>query len=381
MRNKKLVFDLWVILGAMVGLGLAVGVYLFVRFVIFGNPVTTGDITQGDIISATATVLGGFGIGALAVMQYRKHLWEKNQAKLDEDTRTGERLGKAIEHLGDDDEHIRLGAVYEIKRLVEDSPRDRQSAILIIIQFIRKCNSTGDAVSPDVEAAARILSQWVRENIEGHSVIYEKVVFWLNRRIQRFKAEHDYYTRRDIYKDCSFNDACKAICALEIDNPFPWGGFRGFGSYLVQAELKKAELHVSDFAYAQLGGCILEGAYLRYANFKGAHLAHSNLNSANLEGANLVATILNGADLRNVILNNDTTFTYQSKNLRPLKWHISGSHWRRSKEGYTFFPLIDDDTLFSPGIRMKYFGEEEPDHSGDPRVKGDPNFDSETCED
>ena len=181
MQNKKPGFDLWVALGALVGLGLAAGVYLFVRFVIFGNPVTTGNITQGDIISATATVLGGFGIGALAVMQYRRHMWEKNQAKLDEDTRTGERLSKAIEHLGTGDEEkdnpVVIGALYEFKRLAKDSHRDNEYIVQILTLFIqRKVDKLGDkhCKSQEVCVAADILQGLCREAIE--SVIPIRIV-------------------------------------------------------------------------------------------------------------------------------------------------------------------------------------------------------------
>jgi len=114
-----------VVLGALVGLGTAFVLFCTVQWWLFGKFTFRNQapkdppISSKDVISMTATALGGFTIGGVAVMQYRKHKWAEYQAKMDEVSKIGEILGKAIEHLGDPNEHIRISAIYEFRNIAE----------------------------------------------------------------------------------------------------------------------------------------------------------------------------------------------------------------------------------------------------------------------
>ena len=185
MRMKKPTdrqkLDWWVILAALVGLGIAVSVfYLVIRWLVFtGNTVAE----TKDIISITATVLGSFVIGAMAVMQYRKYLWEKNQARLDAGAKRGERLSKALEHLGDiDSRHRRSGACYELKFLAEDFPEKEEAIRNILEEFIKSRVVTQmvdlaegkykriNAV--DIIAAARVFASLQDRNWKRHNALH-----------------------------------------------------------------------------------------------------------------------------------------------------------------------------------------------------------------
>jgi len=238
-----------------------------------------------DVLSMTATAIGGLAIGGVAVMQYRKHKWGEYQAKLEEDTRTGERLSKAIEHLGDKELHIRLGAIHELKRLAEDSERDRMSIGQILLRFIHSKTKgmVYDENSPldqDAETAIRMLLYWPAEFDEG-------------------------------------------LYAVHMHLEGIW--------------LKEANLGEANFAYAHLDGANLEETQLSRARLCNAHLVGASLKGASLYRANLLETHLEGTDFRNT-RSNDTILENFST------------------------AIIDDNTRFDPGVRLKYFGVEEPPH-------------------
>jgi len=266
-------FDGWVVLGAGIGLGIAVAAFLLLRKFLF-----PADSAPGDILTATATALGGLTIGGVAIMQYRKHKWAEYQAKMDEDSRTGERLGKAIEHLGSENINIRISAVYEFVRLAEDSERDRDAIGQILLRFIHS-KSKKLPREQDVETATYMLRYWARYG--------------------------GLFADRMRLDDIFFSDAI-----------------------LVSA----------NFAHAHLNHAFLQGAQLAAANLSKARFIEADLNNASFCGANFLYADLRGADL-------------------------DGADLREVKNLETAF--IDNNTRFDPGVRMKYFGVEEPEHGDD----------------
>jgi len=122
----------------------------------------------------------------------------------------------------------------------------------------------------------------------------------------------------EIYKrppNC-IRTASKVLCLLNLESsPFPW-------EWLYAPNKDLCEFH-------------LNGADLSYADFEHAFLKRAQLRGANLSGAYLKKARLLGADLR------DTDLSL-----------VSGI--RRA--------YIDEHTRFDPGVRMKYFGIEEPEH-------------------
>ena len=393
-------FDFWVLVSAVIGLGIAIAVFLSLRKFLF-----EADSGTGDIITATATALGGLTIGGVAVMQYRKHKWAEYQAKLDEDSRTGERLSQAIEHLGDKENlHIRLGAIYEFKNLVEDSARNKENIMQIITAYIKSYPAEKEQMTPqDIEAAARVLSQLAREIIEltaekarkqfSRKQIVRYIAWRLRRREMRKKTlkklssktkkelrqskkallHLDKYMSKKTSSECLrvvlpelVFIATKEISKLDIENPFPWSKLKanqvcfrsknsGSGIVLRNADLSFAQLNEVDFENADLENIEFMGAYLKGTSFKGAnmkteYLSANDLESADFTNARLEGVTFLGGSLDGVDFENS---------------HLEGADVRyvtfeNSKNLNTAF--IDDKTLFASGIRFKYFGVEEPEH-------------------
>lgn len=276
---------------------IAIAVFLGLRRFLFD-----ADSGTDDIITATATALGGLTIGGVAVMQYRKHKWAEYQAKLDEDSRTGERLSKAIEHFRDGEAgskeklHIRIGAIYELWRLAIDSRRDRGFIISIIMAFIKSYNlDKTNHLPQDVEVAAKLLSQMAKADIE------------------HYKTKHPHRTTFD---------AATILSDLASRNVFQWewGWLKAKRKNLRDIELK--------------------GADLTGANFKRAILRGANIKGANLAGANLIKT-----DLKEVLVNEETIFKF-SKISRRVRFGNATDMFNEASSSIAFFIKAFADTIF-----------------------------------
>ena len=331
-------FNIWVFLGALVGLGIALLAFVLVHHFLFGGIdfsqfKDSADITPGDIITATATALGGLTIGGVAVMQFRNHKWGEYQAKLEEDTKTGERLSKAIEHLGDSNKYTRIRAIHELVRLAEDSERDRDRIGQILLQFIHgetvhkenfptEREGVISVVPPeDVQAAIYMLACWENQ-FDGlqAGVIKDLSGIWLreaNLRWGHFDGVRFYGAR---FHNTHFE------------------GTSFIGADLTAAHFNSAYLENCNFANAELAGTFLEWADLRGADLKEADLHGTHLQGAKLSGADLRGARLDEADLEKVHFDSKT------------------------KIGKKYGTQINKHTKFDTGVRMKYFGVEEPEH-------------------
>jgi len=247
------------VFGAIAGLLLAFGVFCLVQLVLFRNGAVllnihraAADVKPSDILTMTATALGGLAIGGVAVMQLRKHKWEEYQAKLDEDAKTGERLSKAIEHLGDvKHKHVRIGAVYEFKNLAEDSPRNRENIVQILTQYIKsrtRVIKLDEELSQVVEVAAKVLNQLTQNIIEETS--------------QKSNAKN-----RLRPPQCVF-DAVEALGNCGVSNEKyafdwkMWWKLKADNLNLIGICLKDFHLQEADFRGTKLMRARLEGAYL-----------------------------------------------------------------------------------------------------------------------
>ncbi|MDR0813878.1 MAG: pentapeptide repeat-containing protein [Oscillospiraceae bacterium] len=323
-------FTRWVLVAAGIGLAVAVGIFVLLYFVVFPHADTPNSAWGlPDVITATATAIGGLTVGGVALIQVRKHKFLEFQAKneyiaqqnarqvqLNErDIQLGEQLRRAIEHLGDKDhEHIRLGAIYEFKRLemaVDLRDYDRDSIVRILSSFIEsrmaeetKAAEQGevDVLPPDIKAAAELASAIIKEEIE--------------RTAEKSTAEKNMRPPEYVFI------AAQVISALlvdEIGTFFLWGGLNACNVSLSEYELKNAAL-----VGAHLQGTGLVGARLQNTNLEWADLRGANLKFADLRGAHLEF-----ADLRNARFNDNIRIDFDT--------------------------IYDSDTQFDPGIEEKYF--------------------------
>jgi len=157
-----------------------------------------------------------------------------------------ETYGRALEQLGRDSMTQRIGAIYALERIARTGPDDHGPIMEVLAAFIRDHGSQDHAggarayqVRPDVQAALRVI---------GRRRLANEVEGSLNLNLR--------------------------------------------GSYLVKADLNRAQLKGVD-----LSGSILDFADLSYACLDGARLSLATLKNSDLNHASLHRADLSGADL------------------------------------------------------------------------------------
>lgn len=212
------------------------------------------------MVSALASVVAA---GAAFLAWHDGHIdpAAREQLALAQRGQIADRHDRAVEALGKSGAanlQARIGGLYALERLANDSPVDEPVIVEEINTFARiaaakphgRCS--GRPVAPDVQTALTVLS--------------------------RRDLRHDGDIRLDL------SDTCLTSAEL--------GG----------AELAGARLTGADLRYARLGGAqlantTLDGADLRSARLDLAHLAGASLTGARLSDANLFAADLTDAAL------------------------------------------------------------------------------------
>ena len=204
----------------------------------------------------------GIGIGGLVLWQRSRSAKEQvdamvatteRQTKANEITETGhvqERLKTSIEHLGDSEESICIGAAYELYHLATDREDYRETVCRILCGHIRQ------------------------------------------------KTQKENYQKQHANKPSEEIQTClNLLCGKEKEHVFSSCQRNLTSSFLKGANLKKAQLEGANLDGAQLQGSNLDGAQLQGSNLKGAQLQDAILARSQLQGSNLKGAQLQKANL------------------------------------------------------------------------------------
>lgn len=172
-----------------------------------------------------------------------------------------DRYTAAVGNLGAKEMDVRLGGIYALERIMQDSHRDHPTIANVLATYIRlhaaaRPPKNQDAPA-DVQAALTILGT--------RNTAYDKAF------------------RPDLH-------------GAHLNGAVLWGAHLR-GAALYDADLSGAHLAGADLRGADMAGVKLRGANLMDAAVSGAHLAEADLSRADLGGVSLRGTYLKGADL------------------------------------------------------------------------------------
>ncbi|WP_205574510.1 pentapeptide repeat-containing protein [Streptomyces sp. CC0208] len=238
-------------------------------------------------------------------------------------TREGQiadRFNAAVEHIGDDSEDVRLGGVYALQRIMQDSPRDQPTVIDVLSAYIRAHapKPTKEVPAPasphrDVAAALSVLGARDGRH-DGTAVVDLRGAY-----LRHVNLSHADLTGADLrhtdlrdtvldgadlseanLTEARLSDARLADMVMHRAN-------------LTGAELRDVDVIGSDWSGATLTLAHMRAAYLDGTDLSGAKLSFADLREAvmpvvDLQKAELGLTdlrdaILSGADLRNARMN------------------------------------------------------------------------------
>ncbi|MGW7436462.1 pentapeptide repeat-containing protein [Streptomyces sp. NPDC054849] len=174
------------------------------------------------------------------------------------------RFNAAVGNLGSQSLDIRLGGIYALQRIMQDSVRDHPTVVSVLAAFAQQ--HAGSSTKSLKEPHGRTYDHVPKPDVQ---------------------AAITTLARRDPHRD--------AGAVIDLSNT-DLRGLRFPGKTSIA--LPGVSLNKADLRYAYLNGADLRQADLQYANLDGAELERADLTGVHLAGASLGATTLKHANLR-----------------------------------------------------------------------------------
>ncbi len=240
-------------------------VVIFPEFIAKRNDPTT---TFYNLSLAVFAILSGLG----AIFGFYTSIM---RTEIQEQGLITDRINKATEGLGKKTEEgmtvveVRLGALYALERIAQDSIRDHIQIMEILCAYVRHNSPRRDNAKP------------LREDIQAAISIIGRRGTWPQGK-KYLEKEKQYGYRIDLH-----------FCNL-------------YGAQLNKANLSDANLEDTNLMHAQLYDAKLDMANLENTDMSNADLSYANLRGARLEGATMNETGFRGTDLSGAKPNNAT---------------------------------------------------------------------------
>lgn len=262
-----------------------------------------------------------------------------------------ERFMRAVDQLGHAALDVRLGGIYSLERLAQESPEHHPQIVEILAAYVREhapwptrgAGRAGNGARPgagsaggsghggetrsrpptDVQAALTVLGrrQLQQDTDAPLFLSYSGLAgaTLTGAHLERALLSGSSLDGADLFKahltaadleGASLRGA--GLLLANLNDTVLWGanleGARLYGANLEGAALKGANLKDAGLTGANLKDAGLHGAVMRGADLTGANLEGAGLEGANLEGANLQGANLRGSVLLNALYDDATTW-------------------------------------------------------------------------
>jgi uncharacterized protein YjbI with pentapeptide repeats len=244
------------------------------------------------------------GTGAIVLVgltytgwRYLRRINDRLQSSANQEM--SDRFSQAIHHLASDKLEVRLGGIYTLESLAQESPREHWMIMEVLTAFVRERSL---AQQEEIRQQQRLTGQ--RLSLRPISTDVQAVMTVLSRRdVSKDRPDRNIELRES-------NLRAADLIGVELWGADLWKvNLRE--AQLWQAKLAGAFLGRANLSNASLWKADLEGAYLWKANLEGANLEEANLEGANLEGTNLKDANLKQANLTNADLRSTIGLTPQ----------------------------------------------------------------------
>ncbi|MEP0873901.1 pentapeptide repeat-containing protein [Trichocoleus desertorum AS-A10] len=216
-------------------------------------------------------------------------------AVLTEERLITERFAKAIELLGSKETEIRIGGIYALERIANDSPKDYWQIIEVLAAYVRErapwppkpsseieetiTDSENYKVPTDIQATLSVLGR--RKHSYGlpeepYSIDLEKT------NLRGVTLNSDTKFQKANFSKANLQEA-KLLGTKLQEAFFINADLRG--AYVINAQLQQANCMSTDFRGANVFNSNLQEANLMNTNLKGARFTQANLQQANLASA------------------------------------------------------------------------------------------------
>jgi hypothetical protein len=203
-----------------------------------------------------------------------------------------DRYSRAIAQISSDKRTERLGGIYALEHLMDESPRDHNTVVEVLAAFVRERAPAAPLKPSSAEGddpATAVQAEPERQTRPARDLDVQAALTVLGRRPSRIESHRLNLAVTDL------RDADLTKARLQ--------GADLTGAQLRDANLRRAQLQGADMSWARmqdahLNGAQLQNADLYHAHLQGAHLADAQLQDAGLTGAQLQKADLSGTQLQ-----------------------------------------------------------------------------------
>jgi uncharacterized protein YjbI with pentapeptide repeats len=260
-----------------------------------------------DVRATLLQGIGGVVILLGAYFTYRQLQIGREQLQIAQQGQVTERFTRAIDQLGNAELDVRLGGIYALERIGNDSPDDRATIAEVLTAFVRS-----HAPWPP-----RLPGQYVA-----------------NAPIERLP---------ELQVQAPDVQAALTVLARRRPPPTPSGRLDLHATDLRKALLYRANLQQTNLAGANLQGAQLAAANLQQVSLTGAQLQQAKLNYAELSQANLMKAELQGAHLDNV--------DFQGAHLHAANLQEASLYYAKFQEANLDHAELQRANLFGANLR------------------------------
>jgi uncharacterized protein YjbI with pentapeptide repeats len=216
-----------------------------------------------------------------------------------------ERFSKAVEQLGSEKIEVRLGGIYALERIAQDSDRDHWTIMEVLTSFIKEKTSVKRLSKEKIRVKA--YERWqqdekgMSDQQNWNSAIRDLATELMTKDIQAALTVIGRRRHKKDPPDKRLNLSYIHLSCANLHRAFlQRASFYNVDFYaadLSNADFSNADLKSANFTNANLQGAELKNADLKSATFSNAILYDADLRGANLRGANLRASHLISANL------------------------------------------------------------------------------------
>ena len=246
-----------------------------------------------------AALIGGGGVALLfafwrSVVAERRSKTEEQQARIAQQGLLNGRYQKGVEMLGSNVLSVRLGGIYELRRLAEEHPKQFHIQVMdTLCAFARHPLQVNDSEAEQADNIDRSLPVDVQELLFAVSKCHgEQLELEANGNFSLYLENAD-LTRANL---TSTNFTSAILTGADLSH-----SFLSFAN-LSHAKLSLTKLHKADLSDSRLLFAYMYHTKMSNADLSGADLSGANLVGVDLTGCRLWRTELCGAMFNSVIL-------------------------------------------------------------------------------
>lgn len=256
--------------------------------------------TLAQIIGATVLLIGIFFTWQQLV-DTRK--FSSETLRISEQGQITERFSRSIEQLGSEKVAVRLGGIYALERIANDSFNDHWQVMQVLTAYVRQ-NAPNKAEGKLSSRTNKINQQTIEESNKTTearqrslpALDIQAILTILGRR--KWQGQEGEDQRLDLSNTDLRNINLENANLSNVN----FNRANLMNASLSGSNLKKGKLRFANLKQANLGEANLEGADFFGANLNGALLTRANLNNAHLGLAYLIGAYLPEANLKKAYL-------------------------------------------------------------------------------